>query len=192
VVEFRARPFLRENVGIDTVPLIQPLHLNNGSVCWPLIEAMLGFYASIAPEPILDATFNAGRFWEGSKRQVISMDIDPKYKPMIVADNRVMTGVPSAEFGAIIYDPPHVGPQGRDQSTKRFDVDFGATMPCGKEQEWTLSYAGDLRCDSHEWDGSAIAGCCAALCLLCRWQRARHRIFREGSFFCRMKASTSP
>jgi adenine-specific DNA-methyltransferase len=35
VVEFRARPFLRENVGIDTAPLIHPLHLNNGSVRWP-------------------------------------------------------------------------------------------------------------------------------------------------------------
>lgn len=36
--------------------------------------------------------------------------------------------------------PPHVGPQGRDKSVKRFDTDFGATMPCGKEQNWTLSY----------------------------------------------------
>src|SRR6185369_7051840 len=105
-----------------------------------LIDAMLDFYASIAPEPILDATFNAGRFWEGSKRQVIWMDIDPKYKPMILADNRVMADVSSAAFGAVVYDPPHVGPQGRDKSTKRFDVDFGATMPCGKEQGWTLSY----------------------------------------------------
>ena len=33
-----------------------------------------------------------------------------------------------------------MGPQGRDKSRKRFDVDFGATAPCGKEQAWTLSY----------------------------------------------------
>ncbi|MGD0091473.1 MAG: hypothetical protein ABSE73_16260, partial [Planctomycetota bacterium] len=36
--------------------------------------------------------------------------------------------------------PPHVGPQGRDKSCKRFDVDFGATVPCGKEHDWNLSY----------------------------------------------------
>jgi hypothetical protein len=68
------------------------------------------------------------------------MDIDPRYKPKIVGDNRVMKGVPSAKFGTVVYDPPHVGPQGRDKSVKRFDVDFGATVECGKEHGWTLSY----------------------------------------------------
>ena len=105
-----------------------------------LLEAMFGFYASIDPEPILDATYNAGRFWKGSSRRVISMDIDARYEPMIVADNREMVGVPSAHFGTVVYDPPHVGPQGRDKSTKKFDVDFGATVECGKEQNWNLSY----------------------------------------------------
>src|SRR5262245_5691023 len=57
-----------------------------------LIEAMLRFYPVIEPEPILDATYNTGRFWKGSKRQVVSMDINPRYKPMIIADNRAMTG----------------------------------------------------------------------------------------------------
>lgn len=105
-----------------------------------LIEAMLSFYPTIAPTPILDSTYNAGRMWEGSTREVVSMDIDPKHKPMIVADNRVMKGVPSSKFGVVVFDPPHVGPQGRDKSVKRFDVDFGATMACGKEHGWTLSY----------------------------------------------------
>lgn len=105
-----------------------------------LIEAMLDFYPSIKPEPILDATHNAGRFWKDSKRKVVSMDIDPQHKPMILGDNRVMAGVPSKKFGVVVYDPPHVGPQGRDKSVKRFDVDFGATMECGKEHGWTLSY----------------------------------------------------
>jgi DNA modification methylase len=59
---------------------------------------------------------------------------------MIVGDNRKMTGVPSAYFGTVIYDPPHVGPQGRDKSRKRFDVDFGATVECGKQHDWNLSY----------------------------------------------------
>lgn len=105
-----------------------------------LLEEMFRFYAAIPPEPILDATYNAGRFWKNSTRDVISMDIDAKYKPMIVGDNRTMDGVPSASFGVVVYDPPHVGPQGRDKSKKRFDVDFGATMECGGEQDWNLSY----------------------------------------------------
>ena len=105
-----------------------------------LLEAMFTFYATIKPEPILDATHNAGRFWKGSTRDVWSMDIDPRYKPRIVGDNRVMASVPSEKFATVVYDPPHVGPQGRDKSVKRFDVDFGATMKCGKEHGWTLSY----------------------------------------------------
>lgn len=105
-----------------------------------LIEAMLAFYPTINPEPILDATHNRGRFWKGSNRKVVSMDIDPTHKPMILADNRNMEGVESQRFGVVVYDPPHVGPQGRDKSVKRFDVDFGATMECGKQQGWTLSY----------------------------------------------------
>jgi DNA modification methylase len=101
---------------------------------------MLSFYPSIDPEPILDATYNHGRFWVGSTRHVVSMDIDPKYNPDIVADNREMTDVPDDEYGVVVYDPPHVGPQGRDKSTKRFDEDFGATVACGKEHGWSLSY----------------------------------------------------
>ena len=105
-----------------------------------LLEAIFDFYPSIPVEPILDSTFNHGRFWKGSSRRVVSMDIDPKYKPMIVGDNRTMEGVQSRAFGVVVYDPPHVGPQGRDKSRKRFDEDFGATVECGKEQGWTLSY----------------------------------------------------
>jgi hypothetical protein len=106
-----------------------------------LLEAMFKFYTVVSPEPILDSTYNAGRFWKGSKREVVSMDIDPKYKPDIVDDNRVMAKISGkAKFGVVIYDPPHVGPQGRDKSRKKFDVDFGATVECGKEQDWNLSY----------------------------------------------------
>jgi hypothetical protein len=105
-----------------------------------LLEAMLTFYPTIAPHPILDATYNTGRIWKGSRRGVVSMDIDPRYEPMILGDNRQMNGVPSNQFGVVVYDPPHVGPQGRDKSVKRFDVDFGAMVECGKQHGWTLSY----------------------------------------------------
>src|SRR5262245_19596892 len=107
-----------------------------------LLDAILAFYPAISPHPILDATYNTGRIWHGSKwaKRVVSMDIDPQYDPQIIADNRNMKGVRSRHYGVVVYDPPHVGPQGRDKSVKRFDVDFGATMECGREHNWTLSY----------------------------------------------------
>lgn len=104
-----------------------------------LLDAMLDFYPAIAPDVILDATYNTGRMWGDSDRPVVSMDIDPQYAPDIVADNRAMPLL-CESFPVIVYDPPHVGPQGRDKSSKRFDVDFGATAACGKEHGWTLSY----------------------------------------------------
>ncbi len=124
----------------ETLPSYAPL-----SSVWEgsdadLLETMLRFYPSIPPEPILDSTYNRGRMWKGTGRTVVSMDIDPKFNPMIVGDNRVMEGVANASFGVVIYDPPHVGPQGRDKSRKRFDEDFGATVACGKEHGWKLSY----------------------------------------------------
>ena len=104
-----------------------------------LLETMLRFYPVIDPAPILDATYNTGRMWGASSRRVVSMDIDPRYKPDIEADNRDMP-VPDESFAVVVYDPPHVGPQGRDKSNKRFDVDFGAKVACGKEHDWNLSY----------------------------------------------------
>ena len=105
-----------------------------------LLTEMLGFYPVIDAEPILDATYNTGRMWRGTGITPVSMDIDPQYEPDIVADNRVMDGVLGDSYAVVVYDPPHVGPQGRDKSSKRFDVDFGATMACGKEHGWSLSY----------------------------------------------------
>ncbi len=107
----------------------------------PLLDKILEFYAAIPPAPILDATFNRGRIWKGSTvTGVVSMDLDPQYEPDIVADNREMPGVEDESYAVVVYDPPHVGPQGRDKSRKRFDVDFGATVECGKAHDWTLSY----------------------------------------------------
>lgn len=107
-----------------------------------LLDAMIGFYPSIDPLPILDSTYNTGRIWKQSswKSSVVSMDIDPSHEPMILSDNREMSGVPDQHYGIVVYDPPHVGPQGRDKSKKRFDSDFGANAPCGAEHGWTLSY----------------------------------------------------
>ena len=118
----------------------QPLSsIWTGTDC-ELLDEMLRFYPVIEPDPILDATYNTGRIWNGSDRPIVSMDIDPQYGTDIVADNREMPGVEDDSYAVVVYDPPHVGPQGRDKSCKRFDVDFGATMACGKEHGWTLSY----------------------------------------------------
>ena len=105
-----------------------------------LLPQLLGFYPVIGANPILDATYNTGRMWRGTGFRPVSMDIDPQHNPDILSDNRVMDGVADDSFAVVVYDPPHVGPQARDKSTKRFDVDFGATMPCGREQNWSLSY----------------------------------------------------
>ena len=105
-----------------------------------LLDQMLTFYPVLEPHPILDATYNTGRIWNGSDWPVVSMDIDPRYGTDIVADNREMPGIEDESYAVVVYDPPHVGPQGRDKSAKRFDVDFGATVACGKEHGWTLSY----------------------------------------------------
>ena len=140
----QARPFDADNSSqsraVDSTPQYTPI-----SSVWEggdgeLIEKMLQFYPSIPPNPILDATFNQGRFWKKSSRNVVSMDINAKFNPMIVGDNRKMEGVLDDSFGVVVYDPPHVGPQARDKSRKRFDEDFGATVECGKDQGWTLSY----------------------------------------------------
>src|SRR5258705_2234948 len=55
-----------------------------------LLEKMLAFYPRKPPELILDATVNAGRFWEGSPRKVVGMDIDARHRPDVVGDNRRM------------------------------------------------------------------------------------------------------
>lgn len=105
-----------------------------------LIEKMLEFYSAIPPEPILDSTFNAGRFWAGSTRTVESMDIKPVREVTYECDNQAMPGVPSDRFGCVVYDPPHVGANGRDKSKKGFDRDYGAHVVALKAEKYTLSF----------------------------------------------------
>jgi len=52
-----------------------------------LLEKMLDFYPRKRPQLILDATVNAGRFWKGSSRPVIGMDIDPAHRPNIIGSH---------------------------------------------------------------------------------------------------------
>ena len=91
-----------------------------------LIEQLLRFYPHKRPRRILDATVNHGRFWRGSKRRVIGLDVEARYKPSIVGDNMRMP-FRDASVDVIVYDPPHVPNQGRDKQ-KDFTARFGLGM----------------------------------------------------------------
>jgi SAM-dependent methyltransferase len=91
-----------------------------------LLEQMLNFYPRKRPTLILDATVNGGRFWVGSTRRVIGMDINPAHRPEVVADNRRMP-LRDQCFDVVVYDPPHVPNQGKDHS-KDFNTRFGLVL----------------------------------------------------------------
>jgi SAM-dependent methyltransferase len=103
-----------------------------------LLERMLDFYPRKKPRKILDATVNGGRFWRNSKRPVTGMDIDPRYNPDILADNTNMP-LDDASFDVIIYDPPHIPNQGRDNK-KDFNTRFGLVLRSSKENHYTFTH----------------------------------------------------
>ncbi len=103
-----------------------------------LIEKLLAFYPRTKPERILDATVNGGRFWRGSSRPVIGMDIDPRHRPAIVADNTAMP-LRDGSFEVIVYDPPHIPNQGKDKS-KDFNTRFGLVLRSSKENKYALTH----------------------------------------------------
>jgi hypothetical protein len=88
-----------------------------------LLERMLAFYPRQCPRLILDATVNKGRFWQGTSRRIVGMDIEPSYRPDVLADNRHMPFQDGC-FDVVVYDPPHIPNQGKDQS-KDFNSRFG-------------------------------------------------------------------
>lgn len=103
-----------------------------------LIELMLNYYPRKKPRKILDATVNGGRFWRGSKRTVIGLDIDLRHHPAIVADNSLMP-FRDASFDVIVYDPPHIPNQGKDK-LKDFNTRFGLVGRSSKENHYTFSH----------------------------------------------------
>jgi len=70
-----------------------------------LVEQLLAFYPRNEPHLILDATINGRRFWRGSTRPVIGLDIDPRHRPEVCADNGRMP-FHSRSFDVVVYDPP--------------------------------------------------------------------------------------
>jgi hypothetical protein len=101
---------------------------------------MLEFYPRERPKLILDATVNAGRFWSGSerKRDVVGLDINARFRPDVVADNRRQ---PFADgcFDVVVYDPPHVPNQGNDRS-KDFNGRFGLVLKSSAENGHTFTH----------------------------------------------------
>lgn len=103
-----------------------------------LIERLLEFYPRSVPKRILDATVNVGRFWRGSDRPVIGIDIEAQHNPAVCADNTAMP-FPDLSFDVVVYDPPHIPNQGRDK-TKDFNSRFGLGARSSKENGYSFSH----------------------------------------------------
>lgn len=103
-----------------------------------LLEAMLGFYLRQAPRTILDATINTGRFWRGTQRRIIGLDLERRVRPTVQGTN---LGMPfrDSSFDVVVYDPPHVPNQGQDKE-KDFSVRFGLTIKASREHAYNLSH----------------------------------------------------
>ncbi|MGH9929756.1 MAG: hypothetical protein ACREA9_11100 [Pyrinomonadaceae bacterium] len=122
----------------DSAPEYKPLPSIWDGEDSELLERLLSFYPRVEPRRILDATVNSGRFWKGSTRPVIGMDISSSHHPSILGDNMVM---PFADgvFDVVVYDPPHVPNQGKDR-LKDFNSRFGLGGRSPKENGYTFSH----------------------------------------------------
>jgi hypothetical protein len=103
-----------------------------------LLERMLRFYPRTRPKRIVDATMNVGRFWRGSRRRVIGLDIAVRYRPTVIGDNMRMP-FKDASADVVIYDPPHVPNQGKDKQ-KDFNTRFGLILKSPKENGYNFSH----------------------------------------------------
>jgi len=103
-----------------------------------LLELMLAFYPRKRPKRILDATVNGGRFWRDSKRQVYGLDLDIAHRPQIVGNNTQMP-FKAAAFDVVVYDPPHIPNQGKDNE-KDFNVRFGLIVRSAKENQYSFAH----------------------------------------------------
>ena len=103
-----------------------------------LLEMMLNFYPHVQPERILDATVNSRRFWRGSARRIIGLDINPRFGPDIVGDNQCLP-IQEACLDVVVYDPPHIPNQGKDRS-KDFNTRFGLILKSSAQQGYNLSH----------------------------------------------------
>jgi len=119
-------------------PEYQPLASVWDGLDSELLEKMLDFYPRTQPQLILDATVNTGRFWKGSSRPVVGMDIEAKHRPNLVGNNLRMSFRDNS-FDVIVFDPPHIPNQGQDQS-KDFNTRFGLVLKSSAQNGYNFSY----------------------------------------------------
>ena len=103
-----------------------------------LLERLLDLYPRERPEWILDATLNGGRFWRGSNRPVVGMDIQGKHRPQVAGDNMLMP-FQKESFDVVVYDPPHIPNQARDNE-KDFSVRFGLVLQSSRDNDYSFSH----------------------------------------------------
>lgn len=103
-----------------------------------LLERMLTFYPRRRPRRILDATVNFGRFWCESKRRVVGLDIEAKYRPHVVGNNMQMP-FRSDKLDVVVYDPPHIPNQGKDRQ-KDFHERFGLGAKSPRSHNYNFTH----------------------------------------------------
>src|SRR5258706_13435667 len=82
-----------------------------------LIELMLAFYPRKRPKRILDATVNGGRFWRGSKRKIVGLDIAQAHRPSVVG-SKTQKPFRNRRFYLGGYDPPPLPKPGKNDQKK--------------------------------------------------------------------------
>ena len=130
--EFEASPAPLNGDGYQPIPSVWEGEDSD------LLELMLDFYPQHCPQRILDATVNVGRFWRGSQRDVIGLDINRRFSPSVVGDNLSMP-FRDESFDVVVYDPPHVPNQGKDKQ-KDFNTRFGLVVKSSGENGYNLSH----------------------------------------------------
>jgi hypothetical protein len=128
----------RQESLIDVDPEYRPLPSVWDGEDAPLLEMMLNFYPKTPPLMILDSTVNEGRFWRGTRRKIIGLDIEVKFKPTVAGSNMAMPFA-NDSFDVVIYDPPHIPNQGQDNE-KDFSTRFGLVIKSSKENGYNLSH----------------------------------------------------
>jgi hypothetical protein len=103
-----------------------------------LLEQLLCFYPHSEPRLILDATVNGARFWRGSSRPVVGLDIERHHTPAVCGNNTAMP-FRDETFDVLVYDPPHIPNQGRDKQ-KDFSTRFGLGARSAKEHGYTFAH----------------------------------------------------
>lgn len=134
----QARKGIKSSAGSPQSSSYEPLASTWDADDAELLERMLDFYPREEPGRILDATINGGRFWRGSKRPIIGMDVEAKHRPNLVGDNSCMPFQNQA-FEVVVYDPPHIPNQGRDKS-KDFNIRFGLVLRSAKENGYSFAH----------------------------------------------------